>query len=73
MSFDSLGGGMVCSFCGGDGTCAECGGTGINPHLNEDEPKCRNCSGSGGCPGCEGTGSVQRRSQEILDLGLNKL
>jgi len=35
MSFDSLGGGMVCSFCGGDGKCAECGGTGINPHLNK--------------------------------------
>jgi hypothetical protein len=70
--FGSIGMGvLVCTFCGGDGKCAECGGTGVNPHLNEDEPNCRNCSGSGGCPGCEGTGRVQTGSQQIQDLGLN--
>jgi len=73
-SFDSIGTGIVvCVFCGGDGKCSECGGTGMNPHLNEDEAKCRNCSGSGGCPECEGTGRVQPATHEILDLGLDKL
>ena len=34
----------------------ECFGSGINVHLNQDEPKCRNCSGTGACSTCEGTG-----------------
>ncbi|HLI62496.1 MAG TPA: hypothetical protein VKV05_03795 [Terriglobales bacterium] len=45
-----------CLECGGDGKCPECFGSGVNVHLDEDEPKCRRCGGSGQCPWCHGTG-----------------
>jgi len=61
----------VCAECHGDKNCSKCNGTGINTHLNEDEPKCRNCSGTGVCPTCEGTGRAFAIGPEILDLKLN--
>jgi hypothetical protein len=61
----------VCSSCLGDGKCAQCDGTGVNAHINEEEPKCRNCSGTGVCPVCNGTGGAILHQPEILDLGLN--
>lgn len=45
-----------CLDCGGDGKCRECFGSGVNVHLDEDEPKCRTCRGTGVCPTCKGTG-----------------
>ena len=49
-----------CDTCHGDGKCPECFGSGVNAHLDEDEPKCRKCAGSGKCPVCEGTGRAKR-------------
>jgi hypothetical protein len=49
-----------CDTCGGDGKCPECFGSGVNIHLDEDEPKCRKCAGTGKCPVCEGTGKLPR-------------
>src|SRR5579863_9877251 len=42
----------------GSGRCVECNGSGVNPHLNQDEAKCRNCKGTGICPTCNGTGQL---------------
>ena len=36
------------------GRCADCHGTGLNVHLNSDDPKCRSCGGTGVCPTCHG-------------------
>jgi len=49
-----------CDTCHGEGKCPECFGSGVNVHLDEDEPKCRKCGGSGKCPVCEGTGKLPR-------------
>ena len=49
-----------CDTCHGDGKCPECFGSGVNVHLDEDEPKCRKCGGSGQCPLCQGTGRMPR-------------
>jgi hypothetical protein len=46
----------VCASCRGNAKCAECDGTGVNTHLNEDEPKSPGCSGTGVCRSCDGTG-----------------
>lgn len=63
----------ICTFCGGNGKCSPCDGTGVNPHVNEPEPKCQRCSGSGVCAHCLGTGSAYLRPPVIKDLGLDKL
>jgi hypothetical protein len=55
----------VCSTCEGSGKCPDCFGTGVNIHVNQDEPMCRICSGSGKCPGCEGTGKPGHRSSVL--------
>ena len=62
----------TCTACFGNGRCAQCDGSGINVHLNEDQPKCRNCSGTGVCPTCNGTGAWMVPPPEIIDLGLDK-
>ena len=51
-----------CDTCHGEGKCPECFGSGVNVHLDEDEPKCRKCSGTGKCQVCEGTGKLPRSS-----------
>jgi len=61
----------TCTSCFGDGRCAQCDGSGINTHLNENDPKCRNCSGTGVCPACNGTGAWMAHPPEIIDLGLS--
>jgi hypothetical protein len=63
----------ACVDCSGNGRCAECSGTGINTHLNQDEPKCPKCSGTGVCATCNGSGRAYLPGPEILDLGLDKL
>ena len=63
----------LCHTCQGNGKCAECDGTGVNVHLNEDEPKCRNCSGTGTCPNCQGTGRVLVHLTGMMEMGLDKL
>ncbi len=59
-----------CVYCLGDGKCSECNGTGVNMHLNDDEPKCRSCGGTGICPNCGGSGSSYCSPAVIQDLGL---
>jgi hypothetical protein len=63
----------ACSACHGSKKCVECDGTGINPHLNESEPKCQACSGTGVCSMCNGTGFARAPQPEIFDPGFNKL
>jgi hypothetical protein len=65
--------GVACPYCHGGGKCAECNGTGINIHVNEDEPKCRNCRGLGTCPNCKGSGMASVDGPAILDIGLDRL
>jgi hypothetical protein len=50
------------------GKCIECSGTGINIHLNSDQPACPNCGGTGVCPSCRGTGLLRPGNPEIQSL-----
>jgi hypothetical protein len=61
----------ICSDCRVSGECGPCFGTGVNTHLNSDEPKCPNGKGTGVCPECGGSGSSRPTSGSgltILDL-----
>lgn len=42
----------------GTGKCVECFGSGVNVHINHDDPQCRNCKGTGLCPACNGKGQL---------------
>ena len=59
------------SWLGGNGRCAVCHGTGVNPHLNSDEPKCPACGGTGVCPSCKGTGLPGGDPADPISLGLD--
>jgi DnaJ-class molecular chaperone len=50
----------ICTKCHGSGKCPECFGSGVNVHLNQDEPNNTKCSGSGVCPECGGTGLFEK-------------
>ena len=63
----------LCLFCEGDGQCSACDGTGINPHMNEPEPKCQRCAGTGVCAQCLGTRRAHVRQTEIMEMELDKL
>ena len=62
----------ACPYCKGDGKCVDCSGTGVNTHVNEDDPKCASCAGSGICPNCAGSGTGYQASDgDTIELGLN--
>ena len=71
MTWSLLSSRYACYVCGGDGKCKECFGSGVNTHLNSDQPRCPNCGGTGTCPQCGGTGQrgiSDGRSLTTLDL-----
>jgi hypothetical protein len=56
-------------FLQGDGKCSTCHGSGVNVHLNSDEPNCEKCNGTGICQACGGSGvSGIETGSDFIDL-----